>query len=162
LAEIAAEAGFALPRPDQAWHRAHEKFRHDRALVAGGVFALLAMAAISTGYVAAALGLALFGVLLAFREYCLWRSECHALDHAQVLSRHGWLSPRLTIASRVKLNSVEIVQGPLARARGYASLHFGLAGGRLTMRGVPLAEARAIRGAVLDSMAAVDFARLPR
>ncbi len=66
-----------------------------------------------------------------------------------------------TWRSRVKLQSVEIAQGPLARWRGYADIRFGVAGGTLEMHGVPLDEARAIRAAVLDSIAAVDFSRLP-
>lgn len=162
LARIAAEAGFSLPAPDQAWQRGHEKYRHDRALLAGGAFILLSLAAITAGYPAAALGLIILGLLLAIREYWLWRKECHALDQSQVLSLQGWLSPKLTVASRVKLHSAEIAQGPLARVRGYASLRFGLAGGRLAMHGLPLDDARAIRAAVLDSIAAVDFASLPR
>jgi putative membrane protein len=160
LERIAAEAGFALPAPSQAWQRASEKYRHDRVLLAAGIFVLLALAAITAGYLAAAIGLIVIGLLLAFREYRLWCCERHALDPLQVLSRHGWLSPKLMVASRVKLNSVEIAQGPLARKRGYATLQFGLAGGRLVMRGVPLGEAVVIRAEVLRSLAEVDFARL--
>ena len=162
LAGIAAEAGFALPAPDQEWQRASEKYCHDRALLAAGLFVVLALAAITAGYLAVALGLIVIGLLLAFREYRLWLSDGHALDPLQVLSRHGWLSPMLMVASRVKLNSVEIAQGPLARKRGYATLRFGLAGGRLVMRGVPLGEAVLIRARVLRSLAEVDFARLKR
>jgi len=62
----------------------------------------------------------------------------------------------------VKLHSVEIAQNPLARWRGYCSLKFGLAGGRLAFDGLDLAEARKLRAAVLDSIAAIDFAKLPR
>ncbi|HSG53877.1 MAG TPA: PH domain-containing protein, partial [Paracoccaceae bacterium] len=64
--------------------------------------------------------------------------------------------------SRIKLHSVEIAQGPLARWRGYASLRFGLAGGALAFDGLPLDEAWAMRSAVLDSIASVDFSALPR
>jgi len=162
LVKIAAEAGFTLPTRDQAWQRASEKYRYDRGLFAAGLFVLSAAVGMATGYVVAALALIILGVLLAFREYCLWLSERHALDPLQVLSRRGWLSPKLMVAARVKLHSVEISQGPLARLRGYADLRFGLAGGQLSMRGVPLAEAQAIRAQVLESIVAVDFARLPR
>ena len=55
---------------------------------------------------------------------------------------------------------MEITQGPIARRRGYANLTFGVAGGTLAIAGVPLEEARAIRRAVLDSIAGVDFSRL--
>jgi putative membrane protein len=97
---------------------------------------------------------------LLLRENFLWRHDRHALDDRELFARHGWLAPRLDIASRVKLQSVEIRQGPLARRRGYAHLTFGVAGGSLAMRGIPLEDARAIRRAVLDSIAGVDFSRL--
>jgi putative membrane protein len=73
---------------------------------------------------------------------------------------HGLLAPRSQIAQRVKLHSVEIVQGPLARLRGYATLHLGLAGGELAIRGLPLARARALRSLVLESVCAADFSRI--
>jgi putative membrane protein len=106
---------------------------------------------------AALLALAAF---FAFREHFLWRHDRHALDARHVFSRHGWLSPRLDIASRIKLQSVEIRQGPLARRRGYANLNFGVAGGTLAIAGIPLDEARAMRRAVLESIAGVDFSKL--
>ena len=85
----------------------------------------------------------------------------HASDGSHIFARRGWLAPRLDIASRVKLQSVEIVQGPIARRRGYASLAFGVAGGTLEIDGVPLDDARAIRRAALDSITGIDFSRLP-
>ena len=60
----------------------------------------------------------------------------------------------------MKLQSVEIVQGPWARRRGYATVKFGIAGGTFEMEGVPIEEARDIRAAVLGSIAAVDFSQL--
>jgi putative membrane protein len=72
------------------------------------------------------------------------------------------LAPRTEVASRIKLQSVEVAQGPLARLRGYCDLKFGLAGGSFAIDGLPLNEGRAIRTRVLDSIATVDFAKLPR
>jgi putative membrane protein len=96
------------------------------------------------------------------REHFLWRHERHALDARHVHIRRGWLAPRLDIASRVKLQSVEIARGPIARRHGYADVKFGVAGGKLEMHGIPLEEAREIRAAVLESIASVDFSALPR
>ena len=62
--------------------------------------------------------------------------------------------------SDLRLPAVEIRQGPLARRRGYANLTFGVAGGTLAIAGIPLEDARAIRRAVLDSIAGVDFPKL--
>ena len=93
-------------------------------------------------------------------EYLSWRWSRHALDACQLYSRRGWFAPSLAIGSRSKLQSADIVRHPLARLRGYVDLHFGLAGGRLCMRGLALADARRIRDSVLDSMAEQDFSEI--
>jgi putative membrane protein len=61
----------------------------------------------------------------------------------------------------VKLQSVEIAQGPIARWRGYATLNFGLAGGTLKIPGLPVEEARALRREIVARIAEVDFSELP-
>lgn len=106
-------------------------------------------------------GLLALAAFVWLREHFLWRLDRHASDGSHIFARRGWLAPRLDIASRVKLQSVEIVQGPIARRRGYASLAFGVAGGTLEIDGVPLDDARAIRRAALDSITGIDFSRLP-
>ena len=97
---------------------------------------------------------------MALQEYLAWRWGRHAIDAGQLYTRRGWFAPDVAIASRGKLQSVEIVRNPLARMRGYADLRFGLAGGRLRIRGLPLVEARQIRDAVLDSMTEQDFSEI--
>ena len=131
-------------------------------MLAGAVTLVAALAALLAGEGLLALVALTIGALLAGRQLLLRRFERHALDEGQLFARGGWCKPRLTIATRARLHSVGLGQGPLARWRGYACLTFGLAGGRLRMRGVPLAEARAIRAAVLASIVAVDFSQLPR
>src|SRR5690606_20064626 len=111
----------------------------------------------SAGPQLAVVGLCALGGFLTLREWHLWRHRRRAMDSRQLYAREGWLAPRLDLASRVKLQSVEIAQGPLARRRGYADLKFGIAGGTLEMRGLPLGEARDIRHAVLESIGTVDF-----
>ena len=163
IAPIAREAGFALPGEDIDWHRPHPDYYVVRAVVPvtllaiAGLVAIIAAPSIWLGAIPLAIA-----ILVAVRQHFLWRYERHAIDARQILSRRGWLSPRLTIASRVKLHSVEIAQGPLARWCGYADLQFGLAGGSLAFHGLPLAEAHTLRRAVLDSIAEVDFSRLNR
>jgi len=162
IAPIAREAGFTLPGESADWHRASADYYFDRAVLQALVPGAAAMAAIVLGYTLVGLLLAALAGVLVVGEYFLWRFVRHALDPQQVMSRVGWLAPRWQIANRVKLHSVEIAQGPLARRRGYCTLRFGLAGGRLSFRGLSLDDARAMRAAVLDSIAAVDFAHLPR
>ena len=100
------------------------------------------------------------GVFSAVRQYYLYRFDRHALGTGYLFSRHGWLAPRLTIGSRQKLQSIEIVQGPLARRRGYAKLALGLAGGDFTVEAMDIEHAREWRSAILDSIAKTDFSEL--
>jgi putative membrane protein len=172
IAPVVGAAGFDLPGERVEWRRASTRHRVDavvRSIVPFAVPAAIAgwIASLvgginATSTAATAAGLGILGLALAVRELFLWRHRHHALDGRQLFVRHGWLAPRLDIASQVKIQSVEIAQGPIARRRAYADIRFGLAGGTLEIHGVPLAEARAIRQAVLDSAAAVDFSQLPR
>jgi putative membrane protein len=164
-------AGFDLPDGDTHWHRPSPRYRFDRALL--GALPLIAgagvLAAVRPLFPPEAATSSLFGVaalaglaaLVALRERFLSRYDRHAIDRERIYVRRGWLAPRLDIASRVKLQSVEIAQGPIARRRGYASLVFGIAGGTLEIGGLPLTDARLIRDGVLHSIAGVDFSRLP-
>ena len=170
IAPVVEATGFILPGETADWRRASRQQAIDSALLTAAPLALLAMAVAWIGTLIpdmssdwpmlAAAGLAALGGFLALREWHLWRHRRHAIDPRQLFVQHGWLAPRLDIASRVRLQSVEIAQGPLARRRGYAHLKFGVAGGSLEIRGLPLGEARAVRRAVLDSVTGVDFSRL--
>lgn len=163
LEPIVREAGFNLPAPDTDWHRPSARYRLDLALFSAlpialaGIVSLFFEPIVWLGPI-----LLVFAGIEAARQYFLWRFERHAVDHAQILTRRGWLVPRTILASRVKLHSVEITQGPISSRRGYCNLVFGLAGGTLAFNGLKLEEAEAMRAAVLDSIAAVDFANLPR
>jgi len=169
IAPVVGVTGFELPGEAVDWQRSSPKHKMDQALLGVIPFSLAAVASalvtnrfdafggwgvlITAGFVAAAL-------MVVLREHFLWRHDRSALDARHIFSRHGWLSPKLDIASRVKLQSVEITQGPIARRRGYANITFGVAGGSLAIAGVPVDEAREIRRAVLDSITGVDFSRL--
>jgi putative membrane protein len=160
IAPIVAAAGFRLPSEATGWHRASTRHRTDSALFP--VLALV-LAAIPTALFAP-FGLAFLPLGLAVVVYGLnlyaWSFRRHAIDETQVFAAHGFLSPTTQIATRLKLHSVEIAQGPLARLRGYATVHLGLAGGSFAMHGVPLAEARGMRAAILETIAATDYSRL--
>ncbi len=171
IAPVIRVAGFDLPDAITHWHRPSPRYRRDRALFGALPFALaaaleLALGPLLPGGTGAwsallAVGLGAVAALLAARQLFLSRHDRHAIDGERIYVRHGWLAPRLDIASRVKLQSIEIAQGPIARRRGYADLVFGVAGGHLAMAGVPLEDARLIRDGVLHSIARVDFSRLP-
>lgn len=86
-----------------------------------------------------------------------WRNYRYALDGEQIYVRRGWWQQELIIAPQVKIQSVEISQGPVSRRLGLAKVCFGIAGGRLEMIAVPLDTARAIRDSVMEKVAAVDY-----
>jgi putative membrane protein len=123
-------------------------------LVLAGLLAALA----PFGWFLIPLGAALVAGVIALYEWEYRRR--HAIDEGQIYAMHGLLAPHSQIAKRMKLHSVEIAQGPLARLRGYATLHLGLAGGELAIRGLPLARARELRAAVLRTICAADFSRI--
>jgi putative membrane protein len=91
-----------------------------------------------------------------------WRHYHDATDDVQIYVREGWWRQKLTIAPQVKVQTVEIAQGPIARALGLASVNFGIAGGTLEMVALPLETARAIRDAVMERVAAVDYSAINR
>lgn len=160
IAPIVAAAGFALPGEATRWQRASKRHRNDRAVMGSALFVAGAIAAAifaPTGVFLIPLGMAL--VALAANLYA-WQFRRFALSDTQIFSTTGLMSPTSRIATRLKLHSVEIAQGPLARLRGYATVHLGLAGGSFAIPGVPLAEARALRAGVLQTIAATDYSRL--
>lgn len=160
IAPIVRAAGFRLPGDATAWRRASTRHRTDKAVLDSAFFlaATIPVAIFAPpGLFLIPLGLA---VLAAGANLYAWEFRRHAIDDRQVYASHGFLSPTHSIATRLKLHSVEIRQGPLARLRGYATVHLGLAGGSFAMHGVPIAEARALRAAVMETITATDFSRL--
>ena len=89
-----------------------------------------------------------------------WRQYRFGLDDRQLYLKRGWWRQQMTIAPQVKVQSVEIAQGPLSRRQGLASLRFGIAGGTMEMIALPLATAVAIRDAVMEKVVAVDYSAI--
>ncbi|MFN3452252.1 MAG: PH domain-containing protein, partial [Sphingorhabdus sp.] len=89
-----------------------------------------------------------------------WRLYRFGLDDHQLYLKRGWWRQQMTIAPQVKVQTIEIAQGPLARRQGLASLRFGIAGGTMEMIAVPLATAVHIRAAVMEKVAAVDYSAI--
>ncbi len=158
IAPVIAETSFELPQPSIDWQRSAPRYRIDSFLLGLGLMAVLSIVlALADQMILAPLPVLVGGTGFALHEYLRWRWDRHALGPTQLYTRHGWLAPSLTIASREKLQSVEIVRNPLARLGGYADIRFGLAGGHLNMRGIMLQDAMHIRDAVLSSMGEQDF-----
>jgi putative membrane protein len=160
IAPIVRAAGFHLPDQTTDWQRASKRHRDDLTIIEAGFFALAAIPVAlfaPIGFALIPLGLAV--VMVGVNLYA-WEFRRHALDATQIFAVTGLFAPTTRIATRLKLHSVEITQGPLARWRGYATLHLGLGGGEFAMHGVPLSEARAVRASVMETIAATDYSRL--
>ncbi|RDC61072.1 UPF0699 transmembrane protein YdbT [Alteripontixanthobacter maritimus] len=157
---IAAAANFALPQGDLDWHRASSRYRFDSAVLNGLFMGVVALGVALSDYPWFAIIPLAIGALQVMRQAFLWRFERHALSETQLFRREGWLAPKLAVASRVKLQSVEIAQGPITKWRGYATLHLGLAGGKLSITGISLDRAQSLRTAILESIAQTDFSEL--
>lgn len=156
---IAAEAGVRRPEDSLAFAPARPGPWIDRWLLWTLVIALIAAANMLAGLPVAG-WLMIASLPLAIGAWLGWRTHAAALDERQVYIRHGWWKQVLGIARQVNVQSVSIVQGPLMRRRGLADVVFGIAGGKLEIRSVPLETARAIRERVLALVAPVDFSKL--
>lgn len=160
IAPIVAAAGFHLPDDSTHWQRASKRQRTDKMVFDSGIFLILAIVSAiiaPPGLFLIPLGVA---VLAVGANLYAWEFRRHALSDTQVFATTGLMSPTSRIATRLKLHSVEIAQNPLARLRGYATVHLGLAGGDFAIPGVPLAEARALRASIMETIAATDYSRL--
>jgi putative membrane protein len=164
---VVEAAGFSLPAADTDWHRASSRYRGD-AMIIDSIFFFLAAAGFFIAHMIdpatwkPLVGGALFavGLFAMFAAYYSWRFKRHALGREQIMARDGLLSPETQIATRLKLHSVEIAQGPIARLRGYATLRLGQAGGTFAIPGIPIERAREVRRQVVATIAATDFSRL--
>ena len=159
---IARAAGFEPPAENAGWQRASERYRTDSMALSFLIPTLFATVPVALQRPIFGLIPLAIGVFLAVGEWVAWKNTKHALDARQILARRGWLAPRLDIAPRVKLQSVDFRQGPLARRHGYGTLHLGVAGGSLEIPGVPEARAMELRRAILASIDEADFSQLNR
>ena len=167
LNPIVRTAGFHLPDDRADWHRATVAYRNVSIVwdllffVIAGVIATLVTLAFAPEWTGlAVLIVTVVAVMDAVAGVLSWRFKRHTLDATQIAAVSGVLAPSTQIATRVKLHSAEISQGPIARHYGFATLHLGLAGGEFSIPGIPLQRARRVRAKVLQTIAATDFSQL--
>jgi len=126
-------------------------------------FVLLGIAALTLfadASLVQAAGLLLLPIVLGMLRWLEWRQYGDQIDARQIYVRQGWWRQQLTIAPQVKIQSAEIVQGPIARRLGLAAMNLGVAGGTLEMIALPLPIAHAIRDTVMAKVAAVDYSAI--
>ena len=161
VAEIAEAANISLPDAGVRFIRSKWVYWLDHWLIFVP-FVLIGVAAL-TLFADAGSRAALPLIILVAAGAVLflqWRRSLYALDDDYLFVRRGWWKERMTVAPQVKVQSVEIAQGPIERLRGLAEIRFGIAGGALSIVGLPLANAQAIREQVMDQVAAVDYSEI--
>ena len=159
---IAQAATIAAPDGDERLQRGAAKYWLTQLLVILPVMlaGMAALVVFADAPVSRTMVLLLLLVLPGALFWLDWRQYRFGLDDHQLYLKRGWWQQQLTIAPQVKVQSIEIAQGPLARRQGLASLRFGIAGGMLEMIALPLATAVAIRAAVMEKVAAVDYSAI--
>jgi putative membrane protein len=75
-----------------------------------------------------------------------WWTQRWAVSDGLVLVRRGWLARTSAYVAREKIQSVRLVQGPLLRGWGLARVAIRMAGGRLVLPDLDVADARALFG----------------
>ncbi len=104
---------------------------------------------------------ALFPILFGF---IAWRYHFHAMDDKQIYVKSGFWNQKMTILPMVKVQTVDLAQGPLSQYLNVADVKFGIAGGSgltvLTIHNVPLDTARNIRRNCIEAAKNIDFSDL--
>ncbi|MFN0127522.1 MAG: PH domain-containing protein [Verrucomicrobiales bacterium] len=161
---IVKEAGIAPPEADASFRKSRFAWWAIRLvyLLAGLPIAMWAAMTFADAPFHRAGWLLLVPVAFLPIFWLKWRHYGDRVDDRQLYVRENWWWQRLVIAPQVHVQSIEISQGPLARALGLSTLHFGIAGGTLRFAAVPLPEARAIRDRVMAVVAPVDFSQMNR
>ena len=162
LWRIAKAAGIDAPNGEEGLHTGAKLhwIIQLALLVPPLLIAMAALLIFADRYLAPMLFLSLLLVIAACLFWCDWRRYRFGLDTQQLYLRRGWWRQQLTLAPQIKVQSMEIAQGPLARRYGLASLKFGIAGGTLEMVALPLSTAQAIRAAVMEKVADVDYSAI--
>lgn len=159
---IMAETGIGLPADDAAFRRGPLRwwFSGIIVLAIAMTFAMLATMLFAGASFAQAGWMLLVPLLFLPLVWLEWRHAGILVDERQLYARENWWNRRMTIAPQVRVQSAEIVQGPIARMFGLVTLHFGIAGGTLRFTALTPAEARAIRDRVMALVAPVDFSQI--
>lgn len=159
---IVRASGFEPVGEGLDWRKTDPRYWIDQTVIAGGIALMVALGNAIFGSLWIAMIPLAVAVIIAAANWYGYKVHAHALDDDQVIIRTGYFSPDVQIGSRVKLHSVNISQGPLAQRRGYANLNFGLAGGAMSIAGLPVERAQELRRAILASIAAKDFSEIYR
>lgn len=161
IARIAAVAGISLPGADAAFVRGKAAYwLNGLVIIIPLILAAIVAAMVFGEFAINAFWLLLIPALLSLLAILQWRLSLHRLDDNSLIVKDGWWQQRMSIAPQVKVQTVEISQGPLSRLQGLCKIHFGIADGSLSIPGLKLADARVIATQVLKKVAPVDYSKI--
>ena len=158
---IMAEAGIMPPSAGADFQRGHFRWWLTGFIIVIPMIlaAMVAVVIFAEASFARSLLLLFIPLLLLFLGALEWHKFRYAEDASRLYVRRGWWRQQLTIVPQVRVQSIEIAQGPLARLTGLVTLHFGIAGGTLQLIAIPRETAEAIRDRVMAIAAPVDFSK---
>ncbi len=155
---IADAAGVVLPDAQTSFHPSKGMYWFGQWLIiAALILAIIAGLMQFTNAGLSAIWLVAIAIILGVIYYADWCNNGYAYDDAQLFVRDGWWQQKLTIAPQVKIQSADVVQGPLTRLFGLAALKLGISGGHLQIYAMPLADARILQHAIMNAVAMVDY-----
>jgi putative membrane protein len=163
IQRIAHEAGILLPQKDITYTRGKAANWFDRWLIMTSIVgAIMTAAMLLTNIGQYALLMALIPIIHAVMLYADWRNNRYAYDGTQLFVGSGWWNQEMGIASYVKIQSADVAQGPLNRLRYLANLNLGIAGGSMSVIALPIAQAREMQRAIIDTAARVDYSQVSK
>lgn len=161
VTNILAETGMMPPAADISAQRGDYRWYMTLALFfAIPVSAIgISLQYFATDFPPAAVAI-LSAFALAIHLYLDWRFRQHHFDGEYLFIRSGWWRRRLMILPAVRIQTVELSQGPLSRLLGLVNMELGVAGGKAAIRALPAEIAHPLRALIAGRAAAIDYSRI--
>lgn len=159
IAAIMDELNLVPPERDLPFGRASAAVARDRFLLGAGLLGGLAVAG---WWISPLISLALVFMAAGhgLRTWLHWRRRGRAVSADQIFTRAGWWRRQILFARKDAVQLVTLTSGPVQRRHAVATLVFGLPSVTAAFEDIPVAEAEAIRDAVLRRIVPVDYAHL--
>lgn len=159
---ILAEAAIMPPGKDVRFRRGKLRWWLARSFIVLPliILAMIAVMIFAKLSFAQSLLLLIIPLVLLLTGLLEWRTYQYGNDAVRLYVRRGWWRQNLAIVPQVRVQSIEIKQGPWARMTGLVSMQFGIAGGKLELISIPKSEAELIRDRVIAIVAPVDFSKI--
>lgn len=161
---LALRADIRAPSQDIMFERPHISYIIASILLGLGIAIISIIPAIINPDIIPLQWLWIAGILPIIFGLLNWRYHYHAMDYDQIYIKSGWWNQKMTILPMIKVQSVDISQGPIVRIFNMAHVTFGIAGGSgfstLTIYNIPMNSAQNMRAHCIKSAKTLDFSKL--